>query len=154
MYTQLSSNDVSTAAAYGVGGAPVPGVAAASSASAYGLPNVSGAGAFALAHGAPGTPPPAMPPPVLSRLSEDTYAFGNETMGYFYIPRASLGDAAETSAKTSAKKTSLVDAGDDAQDETRDAATGGSDARERASSRESRVWAFSLVARREDASSS
>jgi hypothetical protein len=78
-----------------------------------------------------------MPPPVLSRLSEDMYAFGNETMGYFYIPRASLGDAAETSAKTSAKKTSLVDAGDDAQDETRDAATGGSDARERASSRAS-----------------
>ena len=136
MYTQLSSNDVSTAAVYGAGGAPVPGVAAASSAAAYGRP-VSGAGAFALAHGAPGTPPPAMPPPVLSRLSEDTYAFGNETMGYFYIPRASLGDAAETgNAKTSAKKTSLVDAGDDAQDETRDAATGGSDARERASSRE------------------
>ena len=135
MYTQLSSNDVSTAAAYGAGGAPVSGVAAASSAAAYGRP-VSGAGAFALAHGAPGTPPPAMPPPVLSRLSEDTYAFGNETMGYFYIPRASLGDAAETSAKASAKKTCLVDAGDDAQDETRDAATGGSDARKRASSRE------------------
>ena len=135
MYTQLSSNDVSTAAAYGAGGAQVSGVAAASSAAAYGRP-VSGAGAFALAHGAPGTPPPAMPPPVLSRLSEDTYAFGNETMGYFYIPRASLADAAETSAKASAKKTSLVDAGDDARDETRDAATGGSDARERASSRE------------------
>ena len=62
---------------------PVPSVALPSEATST----------FARANGqsAPRTPPPPpVAPPVLSRLSEETYAFGNEQMGYFYIPSASL----------------------------------------------------------------
>ena len=91
------------------GGGFVPGASirrapdAVSGGGTYAAAHVSGTGAFALAgNSAPRTPLPPVPPPVLSRLSQDTYAFGNEQMGYFYIPSASLslGDAA---GKTEAK---------------------------------------------------